>query len=300
MRILGRINSAYQRETFNRRIRDILRTPSLAPGGEEPTIVSMVCHRDVLMYVLAVKSFYRKLNRGRIVIIDDGTLTRRDIDLLRFQVAPSEFVRADSLVSASCPSYISWKKLFCIAHCIRDSFTIQLDSDTLTVGDIADIGECIDAGASFILGTWKDQEIASMAEANRAARESPSRHVQMMAERNFDKLPNFRSLKYVRGCSGFDGFSRNLFGLADLEELSRQMFRLIGDKWNEWGSEQTASNIIIANAERARVLPYPKYYSYWGVFEDGAFIHFVGTHRYAGGVYAREAGKLIEAMLAEA
>jgi len=248
------------------------------------------------MYLLAIKSFYRNLGRGRIVIINDGTLTPGDIDLLKNHVRPSEFVLAESLVSAMCPSYISWKKLFCIARCIKHSFTIQLDSDTLTVGDITDVQRCVDTETSFILGTWKDQEVGSMLEACQAVQTDPSQHVQMVAERNFDRLRNFQSLRYVRGCSGFDGFAKRSFDLPQLEELSQQMVRIIGNKWNEWGSEQTTSNIIIANAVKAQVLPYPKYYSYWGSVEKANFIHFVGTYRHSGGVYAREAKKVIETL----
>ncbi len=294
--MVDKIKKSCQALIFNWLVKDILNTPPLEPKENGLTIVSMLCHADVMMYLLAIKSFYRRLLRGRIVIINDGTLNARDIELLKRHVNPAEFIKAESLQSSSCPTYISWKKLFCIANCITDSFAIQLDSDTLTVGDIPEVREHVDSGTSFILGTWKNQEIGSMAEAREAVEHDPSQHVQMVAERNFDKLARFSSLRYVRGCSGFDGFAKNLFELHDLEELSRQMFQIIGNKWNEWGSEQTASNIIIANAERARVLPYPQYYSYWGTVEEASFIHFVGTHRYSGGIYLQEAKKVIKTL----
>jgi len=248
------------------------------------------------MYLLAIKSFYRKLRRGRVIIINDGTLSKGDIDLLKEHVKPIEIIQAKSLESSKCPSYISWKKLFCIAQTVKESFTIQLDSDTLTVGEIPDVRRCVDTETSFILGTWENQRIGTMSEACQAVQANSSQHVQMVAERNFDKLPAFQSLRYVRGCSGFDGFARDSFDFRDLENLSQQMFRIIGNKWNEWGSEQTASNIIIANSPRSQVLPYPKYYSYWGSAETADFIHFVGTYRYSGGVYIQEAKKVIDAL----
>jgi hypothetical protein len=297
MEIVTKLKRSYRRRLFDWRVSDILKTPPLEPKDEEPTIVSMLCHSDVMMYLLAIKSFYRSLGRGRIVIINDGTLDSGDIDLLRHHVRPAEMIPAASLTSEACPAYISWKKLFCIARCIKNSFTIQLDSDTLTVGDVPEVRRHIESGTSFILGTWKNQTIGTMQEAMEAVRDHPSQHVQMVAERNFDKLPDFRARRYVRGCSGFDGFARGLFDMKELEELSQQMFKLIGNKWNEWGSEQTASNIVIGNAQKAEVLPYPKYYSYWGAVEEAAFVHFVGTHRYANGIYAAEARKVIESLL---
>ncbi len=278
----------FRRQHFNWVARGVLATPPLEPRPGEAVIVSMLCHRDVLMYLLAMKTFYRRLGSGEIVIIDDGTLSKSDRDLLAHHVRPSEIVAASSLQSAACPSYISWKKLFCIANFLRDGFVIQLDSDTLSVGrDLDEVRDCVASGTSFILGTWPNQTVVPMHEAVAAARESSSDHVQMVAEKNFDKLPSYTSLKYVRGCSGFDGFARNLFTLKDLEAFSTSMFEIIGKKWGDWGSEQTMSNVLVANAPSAMALPYPTYYNYWGNEEAAKFIHFVGTYRYHDGVYAR-------------
>ncbi len=274
---------------FDWMVRGVLETPPIEPHEGPLVIVSMVCHRDLLMYLLAIKTFYRRLGFGRIVVIDDGTLTIADKEVIRHHVQPAEIVPARSLSSPACPSYISWKKLFCIANFIHDSFVIQLDSDTLSVSaDLSEVRDFVLSDASFILGTWADQRVVSMEEAVEAARESSSTHVQMVAEQNFDRLPGFASLKYFRGCSGFDGFSKGLFRMRDLEEFSRAMFSIIGDKWSEWGSEQTMSNVLVANAPRMGMLPYPAYYNYWGTEEaEQKFIHFVGTYRYHGGVYRR-------------
>jgi hypothetical protein len=282
---------------FDWAARGVLETPPIEPQDGPLVTVSMVCHRDLLMYLLAIKTFYRRLGFGRIVVIDDGSLTAADKDVIRHHVQPAEIVPAKSLTSPACPSYISWKKLFCIVNFIEDSFVIQLDSDTLSVStDLSEVRDHVLADTSFILGTWANQSVVSMPEAVRAARESSSTHVQMVAEQNFDRLPGFESLKYFRGCSGFDGFSKGLFTLKDLEDFSRRMYSIIGDKWGEWGSEQTMSNVLVANAPRMGLLPYPAYYNYWGTEEaEQKFIHFVGTYRYHGGVYLRA----VRAALAE-
>jgi hypothetical protein len=250
------------------------------------------------MYLLAIKSFYRALGHGRIVIINDGTLSTQDIQILDRHVRPSDYVQAKDLTSSRCPSYISWKKLYCLSSYIQEGFAIQLDSDTLTLGqDIPEVKQCIKEDRSFILGTWKGQKIAPMVEAIELAKKNPSNHVQMISERNFDKLPNYEQKRYVRGCSGFDGFSKNSFNMDMLESFSSRMYEIIGAKWNEWGSEQTISNVIVANSERAMLLPYPKYYNYWGKVEPGEFVHFVGSHRYHGSIYLNEAKKIIRVLL---
>ncbi len=162
--------------------------------------------------------------------------------------------------------------------------------------DLSEVRDFVLSDASFILGTWSNQKVVSMLEAVEAARESSSTHVQMVAEQNFDRLPGCASLKYFRGCSGFDGFSKGLFTVKDLEDFSRSMFSLIGDKWSEWGSEQTMSNVLVSNAPKMGLLPYPAYYNYWGTEEsEQKFIHFVGTYRYDDGVYLRA----VRAALAE-
>lgn len=287
--ILNAARRLIDQRRFDWAARGVLETPPIIPHEGPLVIVSMVCHRDLLMYLLAIKTFYRRLGFGRIVVIDDGTLTIADKEIIRHHVQPAEIVPASSLSSPACPTYISWKKLFCIANFIHDSFVIQLDSDTLSVSeDLSEVRDHVLSDSSFILGTWANQSVVSMLEAVEAARESSSTHVQMVAEQNFDRLPGCASMKYFRGCSGFDGFSKGLFTIKDLEEFSQSMFSIIGDKWSEWGSEQTMSNVLVSNAPRMGMLPYPAYYNYWGTEEaEQKFIHFVGTYRYDDGVYLR-------------
>ena len=53
-------------------------------------------------------------------------------------------------------------------------------------------------------------------------------HVQVVAEASFDKLRDFQSLRYVRGCSGFAGFARQSFTREFVEDISAQMQTAIG------------------------------------------------------------------------
>ena len=66
------------------------------------------------------------------------------------------------------------------------------------------------------------------------------------------------------------------------------MHAAIGDKWSEWGSEQVMSNIIVANAPHARVLPHPKYADCQKMKPGQTrFIHFIGSCRFRNGTYAQ-------------
>ena len=74
------------------------------------------------------------------------------------------------------------------------------------------------------------------------------------------------------------------------------MVALIGDKWQEWGSEQVSSNYLIANSPNSFVLPYPKYAFYWKDADliDSAFLHFAGTYRFDNGLYKKLSRQVIE------
>ena len=74
------------------------------------------------------------------------------------------------------------------------------------------------------------------------------------------------------------------------------MSEMLGaQRWNQWGSEQIASNYILANTPGATVLPFPRY----ACFEphlwpgDHAFLLFIGVYRYNDGVYRRRAAEFI-------
>ena len=131
------------------------------------------------------------------------------------------------------------------------------------------------------------------------ARSKGNQHtmVQAVCERNFDQLPEASSLKYLRGNAGFTGFAKGSIGRDKIRWFSDLMRGLAKDKWDEWGSEQVASNLLIANSEGASPLPFPKYCSYWAHedvdYPSSSFIHFIGPHRFSNGFYLRSAKKVI-------
>ncbi len=132
-------------------------------------------------------------------------------------------------------------------------------------------------------------------ETARKMNPSAKSHVQLVAEANFDKLRDFHSLRYVRGCAGFAGFARRSFTPEFVEAISRQMHAAIGDKWAEWGSEQVMSNIVVANIAQAVVLPHPKYADCQKMKAgQTAFIHFIGSCRFNGGIYAKRGVSVID------
>lgn len=293
-----RAKNSLRKKWFDLHCRDILSTPPLQPTSDHVVIVSEVSNRDAIMYLVAIKSFYSRVNRGSIVLLLDDDCPADQVELLKYHVKPAEIRHVQKIRSRYCPVGGTWERLLTIADLVSSNYVIQIDADTVTSGATPEIAQAIDANCSFMLSEWEGQSIRPIAEAIAAARQSDSTHVQMLAEQNFDKLGEPQSLKYARGQSSFAGFARDSFSVGRLEEFSMQMQEILGDsKWREWGSESLASNFMVANSSRATMLPYPKYASYYPTgnvdFAASAFVHFEGTNRLKNGLYVRQSKQAI-------
>lgn len=286
------------RMRFARRCGPVLGTP---PIPLDPTsnlaLLSQLQHKDVLMFLLATKSFARQVAPGAIYVLDDGSLTGEDRKVLRAHIPGVVVLELPQFRSAACPSGGCWERLLAIAEIVQDCYVIQLDSDTLSAGPIDEVRECVQTRRAFALGTRDDQECGEMRQQWEAItrRKFPlESHVQLVAESNFDKLKDFASLRYIRGCAGFAGFPPGSVRREFVERISSEMRAAIGRKWEEWGSEQVMSNIVVANIPGAVVLPHPKYTDCLKMRpSETVFIHFIGSCRFANGTYARLGARVI-------
>jgi len=287
-----------RRHRFASACKGVLQAPPVALDASSNLVVlSQVQHKDVLLFLLAAKSFAQRVKPGAIYVLNDGSLTANDCAVLREHVPGLNLLELAEFRSDACPRGGTWERLLAIASLVHDHYVIQLDSDTLTTGSIDEVRHCVEHQAAFALGTWNKQKIEPMREQYETARKlapQADSHVQVVAEANFDKLDGFESLQYVRGCSGFAGFARQSFTREFVEAISGQMQVAIGAKWSEWGSEQVMSNIVLANIRGAIVMPHPKYADCHkmqpGLTE---FIHFIGSCRFDNGNYARLGAQVI-------
>ncbi len=84
-------------------------------------------------------------------------------------------------------------------------------------------------------------------------------HIQALAEVNMENVGLPNENLYVRGCAGFTGFPTNDMMSSQLIDFSSKMTKRLGERWADWGSEQVASNYLVANAHDTEVLPFPQY-----------------------------------------
>ena len=293
--MLYRFRNRISQDIFRYQVRNIGHTDKLRTKDSRILIASMLRHDDILLYLLAVKSVYSKIGEAKIVILDDGSLTTKDCELLQDHIENASILPIWAVKNDKCPAGGCWERLAYIVDNVENYYVIQMDADTLTLGAIDEVVRNCRENRSFALGTRMGQNIVSLENAAALHDDSTTNQISVVGERAFSKFPNRQQFRYVRGSAGFAGFARGCFSRDRLEEFSTEMTTLLGSRWSEWGTEQIASNFVVANSPDAAVLPYPKYACYDPNVDASkcAFLHFIGTHRYQGGVYAKLAKEVI-------
>lgn len=289
----------------DRTVQGILDTPPIVAQDDGVILFSMIGTAVLLPYLVAVKSLHHHLPRGKIVLLDDGTLTAGDKQVLAHHCDEPEIITKQHVDTAPCPRNNCWERLISILDRRSDHFVIQLDSDTVTTGPVPEVAAAIDSNRSFTLAGGLDEaqhgfksaaEISQIFHANGPTTD----HVQAHAEAAMKTLPEADSCRYIRGCAGFAGFSKSSDGRATVARFSEAMDARLGDIWQQWGSEQVASNWVVANDLDPIQLPYNRYINHWDepMPESPAFVHYIGTYRYRWGNYSRTTREAIAALKA--
>ncbi len=289
------------KQWLHRRLaRRVLATPPIPVSDDGVILFSMIGTAVLLPCLVAVKSLRQQLGRGRVVILDDGTLTAADHQVLAHHLNDPRIVAIREVDTGPCPRGGTWERLLTILDLRAEAYVIQVDSDTVTLRDLTEVRAAIDAGRDFTLRGEASAEIraASDIARDRAGVDprDPKLHVQDAAEAAIGSvaIPGHATLHYVRGCSGFAGFAPGGPGRALAEGFSLAMDDAIGRaSWSRWGSEQVTSNFVVANGRDSMLLPYDRYLNFWNAAlfgrarfpTDPAFIHFIGTYRFHGDAY---------------
>ena len=297
------LNWRWKTHWHGRVVRAVTSTPPLVPRDDGVILFSMIGTRVVLPYLVAVKSLAAALGRGRVVILDDGTLTAADHALLAHHLGDPCVIPITSVDTGPCPRGGTWERLLTILDLRRDHYVIQLDSDTVTLGRVPEVAAAIDAGRSFMLRGEASATLMSMAlfPATLAPEPRGRVHIQGAIEERVDAvtLPGIAVPLYARGCSGFAGFAPTDEARVVAEAFSRQAESMLGtERWAEWGTEQVTSNVVIANSRDPLLLPYDRYLNFWGdpLPADRRFVHFVGTCRFDGRTYLDATRNAISAL----
>ena len=287
-------------------IAGVLDTPPIVPARDGLVLFSMIGTKVLLPYLVAVKSLWGELRRGRVAILDDGTLTAQDRAILAHHCGDPEIMALGDVVLNEFPAGGTWERLLTILDRRAGEYWMQIDSDTVTIGPVPEVERAIARNRSFILkgeAESADPLRTDVFHERFYPAGEENGHVQGRIESRMDTIPETRDWRYIRGCSGFAGFAAMGAGRPLASAFLTEMRRMIGeDGITEWGTEQVTSNFMLANETDPVVLPYERYLNYWAEpwGEDAAFIHFVGTHRHDNGAYIAASRQAIERMTARA
>lgn len=267
-------------------------------------LVSQVHHAAIEMSIISLKAFMYHCKIHNIHVIDDGSLTEQDHQLLKEQFEMITIIPIDSVDTTDCPKGGTWERLLYIAKLAKSNYVIQVDSDVLTIAPVFEVNEAIRDNTSFIISdgpTWNKKVPISLMSAT--AKAWNSSHIQGQVEEKLTSLTNSKLTHYIRGCSGFCGFAIN----PDLEDFirdtSKQMEKILGkEAWSKWGTEQVTSNMAISSYEEQTILPWPKYQNYGFPHYSNnlvdyhgkvSLIHFIGSTRHKDSNYLKLAKKFI-------
>lgn len=289
---------------FYTQTKGILDTPPMPVIDAPWSIVSMVSDSYVQMYILAVKSFYARLGRGRIVAIVDRDMRQASRQMLTYHFPGILFMMLEDIDTGTCQRGGTWERLLHLLDRSEREYVIQLDADTLTFGDISEVKDLVEKNVAFTLNGSTSQDgstrpsdlIRPIEQIAAEARQLKSDYIGIVAERLYDQYPDAQNFKYVRGSSAFVGLAKQGISRSEIEKFHAFGQNLLGKRWLEWGTEQSASNFSVANTPGAVVLPYPKYGNFDpdAIHPNGSFLHFIGSRRYMGGHYASLAANVIK------
>ncbi len=297
----------YHRFRFDSVAKGVLKSPPISGKDDGCVIVSLVSHRDLWMYLVSAKSFRIFFQHGRFVVLNDGSLTAKDVSILKGQIAGLEVRSAADVSNKHCPKGGCWERLLCVADYMTDHYVIVLDADMITQFEVSEVEECFRENRSFIMGIRENQTVQSMPEIWKEEMAgygkvplSSSRGTQETFDTNMDRIPGWEKLKYLRGSGGFNGFAKGSFSRFDVEKFSREMEKIFGARWHDWGTEQVTLCFLIANSPDACILPYPKYALHYAGkkvnYEGSSVLHFIGMSRFNTGFYKNQARTIIQRM----
>jgi len=136
---------------FDHQTRHVLDTAPIRYADAPLAIVSMVSNLDPQMYIIAVKSLYRRLGGGKIVAIVDSDMPESSRGLIRRHLVKVEFVHLEDINPGKCQRGGTWERVYYCVNRSKNEYVIQIDADVLCIGDLSDVIACVDQNRSFTL-----------------------------------------------------------------------------------------------------------------------------------------------------
>jgi len=130
----------------------VLETPPIAAGSDGPAIAARVGTRLVLPFLVAVKSLHRRIGRGRVVILDDGTLAGADRTILACHCGDPEFLPRRAVPLGGFPPDCGWEPWLVAFDRRRGEYWLLLDPLAVASGPVPEVARAMSGNRSFAAG----------------------------------------------------------------------------------------------------------------------------------------------------
>lgn len=271
--------------------RKVLCTPPLQRGDEPFTTLTMVGKRDLAAYLIAIKTFAHFAQPKRVITLCDPSITDNDKKLLAAHIPHGEFRSMEEYRDKRIPVGGCWERLNALCDAARESYVVQLDSDTVTTGPVPEVLSAVRTSRGFMMGCQPNQAFVGLntfAEMTSAYEQSLSgMHIHHLMEYHISRVGYPSDQRYATGWASFSGMPRSHDLQEKLFEFAGRLRKAVGQRICEWGSEMVASCFLIANSHDATILPFPKYCTPLNGETGANLWHFVGSIRFRDFRYAR-------------
>lgn len=282
--------------------------PTPCDPGADCTIHTMLGHADFLMYLVAIKSFFRFRPVARVAAHSDGSLTPEDEAMLREHVPGIRVVtreeaneRAKSRLNPFLLEWrardASWRRVLDTELFCETPRRMIIDSDILTIRKPDAVLEWVagsGAGRPLMFGAPDGPPTGPIPET------PGPKHIQTVFREKLAGVAtgSGRPPEYYQGAtSGYYGCGTEV-SLPEIERVLRAGMDA-GVPMAEWGGEQCLVVYLLSTSNPVRLDP-RKYANFAPEvvprLNDVAVAHFYGTFRYYGGIYPRLAATAVREM----
>lgn len=293
---------------FNFQTRKILDTIPLK-SSEFPiySVHTMVCERDVQLYLLSIKSFISRVKGGKVFVHSDGSLSQRSSEKLKRHlpgiriVTPEEAEgKAKRELNTSLQNIRKYggtfDRLIDSVLWAQGTHHIQMDCDILTVKDPEYIIDWVTSGSHpFVISDYKKEKMGIPESGFENA------HIQTQMEHRQQEISEKTGFDFgdtIGLCSGLYGWTDQI-QMADIETFV-QACKEMGFDMTRWGAEQVTTTWLLS-AMQAQRLPGKEYINLqppaFHLVDTASMIHFIGDHRFKNNWYAQKAVKEINRLI---
>ena len=276
--------------------REILKTPPLKCNPRASTsYICLVCHRDINIFLLAVKSFLRFYNNIRVIILDGGLINSDHIAIKKHINGALIYKRTflDKLVNKKVKSkllkYLRKKDISQLklidANLLVKGKKIIVDSDILFLKKPTEVINWIKNEKKKAFHHYRrPSEI--LEEPNDwlqlAGGDTSKVYIKYYFLKNLKEINRKlnTSIKYFDYCSGLIGYNRD-FSMMEIEKVEKVLLSVVPKIYKHlWGIEQATHEFLLN--ESSKKLNYKKYFAVCDFgptkneIKSARFIHFIG------------------------